>query len=215
MMNGTVEFSEPWLTVKYDAEGSFHRTHIEKCQGIKGIDYLATTGKHVVWLEETNFRANTLADRHSLNPGYKDDLLNSVKLCKEKSTALPECSRLNELKWMPQKMYIGDEFIEKLCGTLFGLSIAAYRNDFPELQPYISSLQNRIPITAILCILHPPSQEEFGALAGSLETKIKRQITSKIHKGLGFNNFGVMVVNHDSLPGVLNRLHLSTEQERR
>lgn len=53
MRAGNFEFPEPWQAVEYDAEGGFHRRYIEKCQGIKGVDYLATTGERMLWLEET------------------------------------------------------------------------------------------------------------------------------------------------------------------
>lgn len=208
MITGNFKFPEPWQTVEYDAEGGFHRRHIEKCQGIKGVDYLATTGEQMLWLEETDFGTDTLADRHSLAPRYRDDLLNGLKPCREKSVTLSECARLNEVKWLPHKMFLGDEFAEKVCGTVFGLSIAAQRDDIPELRPYVVGLSDRVPVTAILCILNPPRPNEFRGLATSLKSKIEQRINTKIHKGLGFDNFQVMVVNQDTLHDVLPILSL-------
>jgi hypothetical protein len=49
------EFSNQWICCNYDdnLEG-FYRQKIQKCQSISAVDFIATNGENLLWIEVKN-----------------------------------------------------------------------------------------------------------------------------------------------------------------
>ncbi len=177
------EFSDDWTVLKYDAPTVFYGTQV---QGrIKAIDFIATNGDEMLWVEVKNYRGFDLKNRPKLSPS--EPL--SLALCRDR------CSEYkDEVRFSRRKPYLGDEIVEKVRGTFLGL-IGALRNNDKEMEAYVNDFMCNVPIHIIL-FLHQDTELDqivsFKPLASRLKTKIEQ--------GLSFLKVHVSVVNELTLP---------------
>jgi len=94
------EFAEPWLVCKYDDHNSFYHK-VQQCQGMKAVDFLATDGHEILWIEVKNFRG--------------DNALNSPRLSAAELPEVEKCRHLcnYEVKVMRKKPFLADEVVKK------------------------------------------------------------------------------------------------------
>jgi hypothetical protein len=174
------EFSEQWIVCKYDDHTGFYHK-VQKCQGMKAIDFLATDRHELLWIEVKNFRDNSAENSPRLSATEPPELEQCRKLCH----SLVKISR--------KKPFLVDEVVKKVCDTFTGLA-GAFRHDDETLLPYVSALAKKLPLTIVL-FLHQDkyldANEHFKPLALRLKTKIKQQ--------LRFLNINVEVVNEFTL----------------
>jgi hypothetical protein len=64
------KFSSQWTVCDYDNDpNGFYRKTVQKCQEIGAVDFIATNGNSILWIEVTNFRGYTAEFRFRLKAG--------------------------------------------------------------------------------------------------------------------------------------------------
>jgi hypothetical protein len=179
------EFSNQWTVCYYDNDpNGFYRKTVQKCQEIGAVDFLATNGTHILWIEVTNFRRYDTEFRSRLLAQEPPEVVE----CRQ------QCSDKNDVKIIRSKPWIIKEVVKKVCGTFFGLAVARREND-ATLKPHIDALDRNLPIIIVL-FLHLDAQLEavqnFESLAWRFKTQIEQQ--------LRFLRVSVQVENSVTLP---------------
>jgi hypothetical protein len=175
------EFLKQWRVCKYDDHSSFYHK-VQQCQGMKAVDFLATDGREILWIEVKNFRG--------------DSAKNSPRLSAAEAPEVEECRHLcnSKVKVTRKKPFLADEVVKKVCDTFTGLA-GAFRHDDETLLPHVNVLAQNLPLTVVL-FLHQDDyldrEEHFKPLALRLKTRIKQQ--------LRFLNINIEVINEVTLP---------------
>lgn len=181
------EFDNQWRAVcKYD-DCHFYDNTVSRCQNIKAVDFIATKGDELLWIEVKDFRQHDLENRPRLSPQDPQEVIACRTFCENQPF-------YEQVKISRKKPFLGEEIAEKVRHTFLGLS-GAWRHQDNELMPYIKDLGDTVPLKIVLflqqdALLDDP--REFKPVASSLKTKIEQQ--------LSFLNVQVDVVNSLTLP---------------
>lgn len=179
------EFSSQWTVYDYDNDpNGFYRQTVQKCQEIGAVDFIATNGNHILWIEVTNFRNYDTEFRSRLLPQESPEVVECRQLCRDK----------NHVKIIRSKPWIINEVVKKVCGTFFGLALAR-REDNATLKPHIEALDRKLPIIIVL-FLHLDAQLEAAQNFESMAWRFKTQIEQQLR----FLRVSVQVENSFTLP---------------
>ncbi|HID99892.1 MAG TPA: hypothetical protein EYP59_06345 [Thiotrichaceae bacterium] len=179
------EFSSQWIVCEYDNDpNGFYRQTVQKCQEIGAVDFIATNGNLMLWIEVTNFRSYHTEFRSRLLAQEPAEVVE----CRQ------QCSDKHDVKIIRSKAWIINEVVKKVCGTFFGLALAR-REDDATLKPHIEALDRKLPIIIVL-FLHLDAQLEavqnFESMAWRFKTQLEQQ--------LRFLRVSVQVENSFTLP---------------
>lgn len=164
------EFSNQWIVCKYDDDfESFYRQNIQKCQSVGAVDFIATNGESILWIEVKNFRGFAEKTQPYLLSAEPQTVINCRETCKNLQ---------KEVKIIRRKPYLADLVAQKIRDTFFGFAVALHQDD-TDLKPYLDDLKRGIPITIVL-FLHQDEElnnpEKFKDLAPKLKTRIEQQL---------------------------------------
>jgi len=131
------EFSNQWRVCNYDDDlEGFYRQNIQKCQGIGAVDFIATNGESLLWIEIKNFRGFA----EETQPYLLSEEPQAVINCRETCESLKK-----EIKVIRRKPFLADWVAQKIRDTFFG-----FAEDDSHLKPYIDDFKRGIPITIVL-----------------------------------------------------------------
>lgn len=182
------EFAPPWQVLKYDAPDGFHCTCLQQSQGGKAVDVVGTTGGELLLLEIKDFRGHAQAGQPRLNPADAPEVAECRDACRGKPVKIARA-----------KPFLGDEVVEKVKGTLFGLLAAGYWQR-AELSVYREILTACLPVRVVLFLCQDEELEQkpdYPRLLGRLQDRMRRD--------LNFPGIKVLVVSRERLPPSLCR----------
>lgn len=180
------KFASQWTVCNYDDNlDGFYRQKLHKCQNVGAVDFMATDGETLLWIEVKNYR------------GFAEET--QPYLLSEEPQAVTDCrdscqNVKKEVKIIRRKPYLADLVVQKIHDTFFGLAVALH-NDEVTLKPYLNDFVRGIPITIVL-FLHQDEEldnpQTFKVLAPKLKTRIEQQLRCL--------NVNVQVENSLTLP---------------
>jgi hypothetical protein len=79
------EFSSQWRVCDYDNDpNGFYRQSVQKCQEIGALDFLATNGNSILWIEVSNFRGYDPELRSRLSAQEPPEVTECRQQCSDK-----------------------------------------------------------------------------------------------------------------------------------
>jgi len=164
------EFSNQWHVCNYDDDfEGFYRQNIQKCQGVGAVDFIATDGKNLLWIEVKNFRGFAEETQPYLLSEEPEGVINCRDSCK---------SLKKEIKIIRRKPYLADWVAQKIRDTFFGFAVGLHQDD-TYLKPYLDDFKRGMPINIVL-FLHQDEEldepEKFKDMAPKLKTRIEQQL---------------------------------------
>jgi len=180
------EFSNQWRVCNYDDDlESFYRQNIQKCQGIGAVDFIATNGENLLWIEVKNF----CGFASETQPYLLSEEPQAVINCRETGKSLKQ-----QIKVTRRKPFLADLVAQKIRDTFFGFAVALHQDD-THLKPFIDDFKRGVPITIVL-FLHQDKEldnpEKFKDMAPKLKTRIEQKLRCL--------NVNVLVENSLTLP---------------